>query len=374
MRGDPSEASAGRSKSRVRASELGLDLGDLPRGPHNALSDVRGVRVGHTTVRRPPDVHTGVTAVLPGEVSPRRPLPAAVFSGNGYGKLIGSTQLEELGVLETPLLLTSTLCAFSAADALVGWMLERPDCAEVRSLNPVVGECNDGWLSDIRARPVQAAHVRAALDRASGGPVAEGCVGAGTGTGALGFKAGIGTSSRRLTMRPSEVAGAVGEQTAGAQVTLGALVQANFGGTLRLAGLRLTPDSLGLAHSVSPAEVADEGSCMIVIATDAPLDARQLARVARRAVFALGRVGASYGHGSGDYAVALSTVSGTPPADADLNPFFEATLDVVEEAVLNSLLAADTTTGQHGRTLPALPAWKVRRLLTKPNSEGSQAR
>lgn len=326
---------------RRRAAELGLDFGVLPRGPLNAITDVRGVRVGHTTVRRPPDVHTGVTALVPGEVSPSQPLPAAVFSGNGYGKLIGSTQLDELGALETPLLLTSTLSAFRAADALVGWMLER---ADVRSLNPVVGECNDGWLSDIRSRPVLAEHVGDALDGASGGPVAEGCVGAGTGTGALGFKAGIGTASRRLGV--------------GGEVRVGALVQANFGGTLRLGGATITPSSLGLpeAHAEATGTVREEGSCMIVVATDAPLNARQLGRVARRAVFALARVGAAYGHGSGDYAVALSTArEGDPPADAELNPLFEATLDVVEESVVNSLLAAVTTTGLHGRTLPALP-------------------
>ncbi|MBU7600562.1 P1 family peptidase [Streptomyces sp. P38-E01] len=359
---------------RPRAAEWGLSVGGFPSGAHNALTDVPGVRVGHTTVRRSPDIHSGVTAILPGErVSPQRPVAAGVFTGNGYGKLIGSTQLAELGELETPVLLTSTLSAFRVADALVGWMLERPECAEAVSLNPVVGECNDGYLSDIRARPVREEHVRAALDGASAGPVEEGCVGAGTGTGALGFKAGIGTASRVVEL-PGE----------GARYTLGALVQANFGGTLRIGGELLTPGGLGLRPEAPPPE---KGSCMIVVGTDAPLDARQLGRLARRAVFALARVGAAYGHGSGDYAIAFSTSGATrrasearysersapvgerprpAPADSALNPLFEAALDTVEESVLNSLLAAVTTTGHRGRTLPALPVEALRRRPPGP--------
>lgn len=336
------------STGTPRARDLGLVIGTGRPGPHNAITDVPGVRVGHTTVRLPPDVHTGVTAVVPDLVGPHTPLPAGVFTGNGYGKLVGSTQLAELGTLETPVLLTSTLSAFRVADALVGWVLERPGCEEVRSLNPVVGECNDGFLSDIRARPVREEHVRAALDTASGGPVAEGCVGAGTGTVALGFKAGVGTSSRTL-----EVGGRRG--------TVGVLVQANFGGTLRVRGRTVTPGSPDGTGAEGPEPAPDTGSCMIVVATDAPLDARQLTRVARRAVFALARTGASYSHGSGDYAVAFATRPGGGPlvADADLNPLFEAVLDAVEEAVLNSLLAATTTTGVGGRTVAALPPESV---------------
>ncbi|MGY1398805.1 P1 family peptidase [Streptomyces sp. SS10] len=321
---------------RPRARDLGVVVGPTPTGPLNALTDVPGVRVGHATVRTRPDVHSGVTAVVPDGVRPGAPVPAGVFVGNGYGKLIGSTQLAELGELETPVLLTSTLSAFRVADALVGWVLEQPGCDSVLSLNPVVGECNDGYLSDIRSRPVREEHVRAALGGASAGPVAEGCVGAGTGTVALGFKAGIGTSSRR-------------PEAADRRFTVGALVQANFGGTLRVLGRTLD----------GPGPSSETGSCMIVVATDAPLDARQLTRVARRAVFALARTGAAYSHGSGDYAVAFTTTRpGTAPplADADLSPLFEAVLDAVEEAVLNSLLAATTTTGHAGRTVPALPA------------------
>ncbi|MFJ8187670.1 P1 family peptidase [Streptomyces sp. NPDC096105] len=328
---------------RPRARDLGIVIGPTPTGPLDALTDVPGVRVGHTTLRPRPDVHSGVTAVVPDGVRPGAPLPAGVFTGNGYGKLMGTTQLAELGELETPVLLTSTLSAFRVADALVGWMLEQPGCEEVVSLNPVVGECNDGFLSDIRRRPVREEHVRAALDRASAGTVAEGCVGAGTGTVALGFKAGVGTSSRTPEVR-------------GRRVTVGVLVQANFGGALRVLGRTVTPRSLGLEDAGPPAET---GSCMIVVATDAPLDARQLTRVARRAVFALARTGAAYSHGSGDYAVAFTTTrpgAAPPLADADLSPLFEAVLDAVEEAVLNSLLAATTTTGYAGRTVPALPS------------------
>ncbi|MFI9604649.1 P1 family peptidase [Streptomyces sp. NPDC052043] len=339
--------------TRRRARDLGIVVGHGDTGPLNAITDVPGVRVGHTTVRRPPEVHSGVTAVVPGAVGPNAPLPAGVFTGNGYGKLIGTTQLTELGTLETPVLLTSTLSAFRVADALVGWMLERPGCGEAQSLNPVVGECNDGLLSDIRARPVHEEHVRAALDGASGGPVAEGCVGAGTGTVALGFKAGIGTASRTPDL-------------GGRPYTAGVLVQANFGGTLRVLGRRVTPRSLG--PTGDPAPLAETGSCMIVVATDAPLDARQLTRVARRAVFALARTGAAYSHGSGDYAIAFATrpEAGATVADAELGPLFEAVLDAVEEAVLNSLLAATTTTGFGGRTVPALPADRLLDALTDP--------
>ncbi|WP_055626453.1 P1 family peptidase [Streptomyces hirsutus] len=345
--------------TRRRARDLGIVIGRGAPGPFNAITDVPGVRVGHTTVRRPPGVHSGVTAVVPEAVGPRTPLPAGVFTGNGYGKLIGTTQLTELGTLETPVLLTSTLSAFRVADALVGWMLERPGCDEVQSLNPVVGECNDGFLSDIRARPVHEEHVRAALDGASGGPVAEGCVGAGTGTVALGFKAGIGTASRTLDL-------------AGRPFTAGVLVQANFGGTLRVLGRTVTPSHRGPRaagrDTDGGAPVAETGSCMIVVATDAPLDARQLTRVARRAVFALARTGAAYSHGSGDYAVAFGTRPGgdAPVADADLGPLFEAVLDGVEEAVLNSLLAATTVTGPGGRTVPVLPADVLLAALTAP--------
>lgn len=328
-----------------RARDLGIVVGRLQSGPANAITDVSGVRVGHSTIRRPPALNTGVTAIVPESVSPLTPLPAGMFAGNGYGKLIGATQLDELGQIETPIVLTATLSAFRAADALVSWVLTHPDCDEVMSVNPVVGECNDGYLSDIRSRPVDESHVVAAIESATAGPVPEGCVGAGTGTGALGFKAGIGTASRWVGLNNH-------------QVMVGALVQANFGGTLRVHGRTITPPpSRGAAEKSS----ADDGSCMIIVATDAPLDARQLRRVARRAVFALGRVGASYSNGSGDYAIAISTQpNASPPRDSLLSPVFEAVLDSVEESVLNSLVAAETTEGVHGRILHAVPmqAWR----------------
>ncbi|MGK5449031.1 P1 family peptidase [Streptomyces radiopugnans] len=347
-----------------RARELGIVAdGDEP-GPYNAITDVPGVAVGHTTVRREPDVHTGVTAVVPAGIGPRpggTVLPAALFTANGYGKLVGATQLAELGQLESPVVLTSTLSAFRAADAVVSWMLARPEHAGVLSFNPVVGECNDGYLSDIRARPVREEHVLAAIEGAAGGPVAEGCVGAGTGTCALGFKAGIGTASRRVSL---ESAGAV---------RVGVLTQANFGGTLRIAGAAVLPEPAGPPADPGPGE---DGSCMVVVATDAALDARQLGRLARRAVFALGRVGASYGHGSGDYGLAFSTSplrGGVPAAVPDrcLDPLFGAVLRAVEESVLNALCAAVTTTGRLGRTVPAVPVDRLRKLAGRASSSGA---
>ncbi|MGV9773094.1 P1 family peptidase [Streptosporangium sp. NPDC003464] len=335
-----------------RARDLGIVIGEHGPGEHNAITDVPGVRVGHCTVLREPDIRTGVTAIVPDGVGPHAPLPAGLFAGNGHGKLVGATQLAELGLIEAPVVLTATLSAFRAADAVVSWMLARPDCADVRTFNPVVGECNDGYLSDIRARPVGEEQVLEAVHSAAPGPVAEGCVGAGTGTGALGFKAGVGTASRVLDL-------------AGGPVTIGVLVQANFGGTLRVLGSTVTPASLGLTGSDTP----DVGSCMVVVATDAPLDARQLTRLARRAVFGLGRVGASYSHGSGDYGIAFSVrPGGAPPRDAALSPLFEAALDAVEEAVLNSLFTATTTTGMGGRTLHAIPLPRLLALLRRGGS------
>ncbi len=350
------------SEDRHRARELGIVVGRHEVGRYNAITDVPGVRVGHVTLVEGESIRTGVTAVVPAGVSPSAPLPAGLAIANGYGKLIGATQLDELGVLETPIVLTATLCAFRAADALVSWVLAADP--EVVSVNPVVGECNDGYLSDIRARPVAEHQVLAAIDGARSGPVDQGCVGAGTGTAALGFKAGIGTSSRRVAL-PSR-AGAPPAATAGdgsaRGYTIGVLVQANFGGVLRLGGRLVPPEPVG-----EPASPADDGSCMIIVATDAPLDARQLGRLARRGVYALGRVGAAYGHGSGDYAIAFSTVrDGRSPADADLSVLFEAVLDAVEEAVLDSLFLATTTTGYRGHVKHALPLDRVGPLLANP--------
>jgi D-aminopeptidase len=331
-----------------RARDLGIVVGPLPTGRHNAITDVAGIHVGHTTIDNDADVHTGVTAVVPSQLGPGRwTLPAAVYSGNGHGKLVGSTQVDELGVLESPIVLTATLSVFRAADALLGYLMDhRPDAL---SFNPLVGETNDGHLSDIRRRPISEEHVLAALTGASDGPPAEGCVGAGTGTTALGFKAGIGTSSRtvRAADRPA---------------TVGALVQSNFGGVLTALGVPLPADELTPeAGTTEP----PGNSCMIVVATDAPLDARQLGRVARRAVFAMGRVGASYSNASGDYAIAFSTARPHQPPipDGEINPVFAAVMDSVEEALLNSLFAAVTTTGAGGRTSHAVPHQAVIRRL-----------
>lgn len=297
----------------------------IPLTDTGSISDVPGVRVGHRTIERD-EVRTGVTAIVPTPVpTPDRPLPCGLFVGNGHGKLVGSTQVVEMGTLETPIVLTNTLSAFGAADALVGWMIDRPDCADVVTLNPLVAECNDSWLSDIRQRAVTAADVRAALDDASA-DFALGAVGAGTGMRALGFKGGIGTASR-----------AVGGHQ------FGVLALTNFTGTLRIDGRTVEP-----ANSADP----EGNSCVLVAATDAPLDARQLSRIARRAVFAMGTVGAAYSHGSGDYGIAFSTRRTDDRSDRvpekDLDPFFGATLEASADAILSSLWHAETTTGRAG--------------------------
>jgi D-aminopeptidase len=275
-----------------------------------------------------------VTAIVPDGFA--NGLPAAVAVGNGYGKLVGSTQVDELGVIETPVLLTGTLSVFRVADALLTWLLERD--ARATSLNPIVGETNDGHLSDIRRRPITPEHVHAALGSASAELPLEGCAGAGTGTTALGFKAGIGTASRTTG------SGVIGSGAVGLGV-VGVLVQANFSGTLTVLGTPI------------PAQPLDAGgnSCMIVVATNLPLDARQLGRVARRAVFAMGRVGSDFSPGSGDYAIAFSTNRTPALTDRDLKPVFQATTESVEEALLNSLTMATTTTGFLDRTAYAVP-------------------
>ncbi|MEV1167927.1 P1 family peptidase [Nonomuraea sp. NPDC049784] len=340
------------TRARVRARALGIVVGALPTGPLNAISDVEGVLVGHTTIDDGVDLHTGVTAIVPQHLTTeRRGLSAAVYTGNGYGKLVGSTQIDELGMLESPVVLTATLSAFRAADALLSYLMDR--CPDGLSFNPVVGETNDGFLSDIRRRPIIERHVLDALEGASGGLPAEGCVGAGTGTTALGFKAGIGTSSRQPVVD-------------GTPVTVGALVQANFGGVLTVRGIPMPVDEL--IPGVTQHEPTGN-SCMIVVATDAPLDARQLGRLARRAIFAMGRVGASYSNGSGDYAIAFTTAPPQlPPIPDDrLNPVFAAVMDSVEEALLNSLFTATTTMGVRGHTSHAVPYDRLSGNSTSPH-------
>lgn len=342
------------TQNPARARSLGIAPGRFPAGPLNAITDVPGVRVGQVTVRRDPDLHTGVTAIVPEPLLERKALPAGLFVGNGYGKLVGATQLAELGEIETPIVLTGTLSAFRAADALVSYMLALPGNERMLSVNPVVGETNDGFLSDIRSRPITERHVLEALHGATGGPVAEGCVGAGTGTSALGFKAGMGTASRVVEV--PEVR---------RDVTIGVLVQANFGGTLSVLGVPIETSSAlayaGLAEA--NADVERGNSCMIVIATDAPLDSRQLTRVATRAVFGMARVGADYSHGSGDYGIAFSVGQGAPIPGRSMDPLFHAVQEAVEEAILNSLFMATTTRGVDGHVRFAVPHGYVVKLL-----------
>lgn len=362
------------AQARPRAREAGVVVGILPPGPLNAITDVAGVRVGQATLHRGDSVHTGVTAILPHEGDLFRDrVPAAIRVGNGFGKLLGVTQVRELGELETPVLLTCTLCVWKAADAMVGWMLARPGMEEVRSINPVVGETNDGGLNDIRARPVAAADVVRALESAADGPVEEGSVGAGAGTVAFGWKGGIGTSSRRL---PRGLGG----------YTVGVLVQTNFGGVLTVNGApvgrelgrfylqrELAPPQQG------PADGAD-GSIMIVVATDAPLDARNLDRLAARALSGLARTGATMTNGSGDYVIAFSTArevrrraNATAPAPvADLpnegmSPLFQSVAEATEEAIYNSLFKATPVRGRT-QTVDALPIDRTLEVLRRYNA------
>jgi len=331
------------AQPRLRARDAGILLGTMPPGPLNAITDVPGVRVGHATLRRDNRICTGVTAILPHDGNLfRQKVPAAVFTANGFGKFIGTTQIDELGEIETPILLTSTLNVWRVADALTSWMLALPGNEDVRSINPVVAETNDGALNDIRSRPVGPDDVFAALESARPGPVPEGAVGAGTGTIAFGWKGGIGTASR---VTP-------------AGHTVGVLVQTNYGGDLMIAGV---PVNRKLRQS-SPA--AGDGSVIVVIATDAPLDARNLKRLAARAILGLGRTGASGSNGSGDYALAFSTLRDAPqptPNDAT-SPLFLAAIEATEEAVINSLFMAETTES-NGRRVEALPLQRVLPVL-----------
>jgi len=350
--------------ARARARDLGVAPGVFAPGANNAITDVAGVRVGQVTLHEGDRVRTGVTAILThGENAYRSRVPAALHVGNGFGKFAGSTQLAELGELETPIVLTCTLCVWKAADAMVEWLLAQPGMEQVRSINPVVGETNDGGLNDIRARPVTAAAVRQALESAVSGPVAEGSVGAGTGTAAFGWKGGIGTSSRVL---PAGLGG----------WTVGVLVQSNFGGVLQVLGAPVGKELGRYAFQAATREDAGDGSIIIVIATDAPLGDRNLGRVASRAMMGLGRTGSSASNGSGDYALAFSTAASvrrafdaprlttTELANEEMSAVFQATVEAVEEAIYNSLFQATTVTG-NGRTVEAIPLDRVREILAR---------
>lgn len=353
-------------QSRPRARDLGITPGAMEPGTLNAITDVAGVLVGHTTVVTGENVRTGVTAVLPhGGNLFRDKVPGAVFVGNAFGKLAGSTQVQELGTIESPIVLTNTLSVGTAMDATVRWALAQPGNEQVRSVNALIGETNDGSLNDIRGLHVTREHVTAAITGAKTGAVEEGAVGAGTGTVAFGWKGGIGTSSRRVRQ---------GQDT----YTVGVLVQTNYGGKLTIAGVpvwkELSPRASGA--SPSPSSPDADGSCMIIVATDAPLDARDLERLAARAIFAMARTGSTFSNGSGDFAIAFSThaslrvgTSNTPqpktvlPTDA-VSGLFEAALDATEEAIYNSLLKAVDTSG-NGRTIRALPLEDLKGLLKK---------
>ena len=351
------------AQQRPRARDLGVAPGVLQPGPLNAITDVAGVAVGQTTVRQGDSVRTGITAILPhaGNLFQER-VPAAIHVGNGFGKLIGTTQAGELGELETPILLTCTLCVWKAADGMVAHLLSRPGMEEVRSINPVVGETNDGYaLNAIRSRPITEHHVRSALEGAKGGPVEEGSVGAGTGTVAFGWKGGIGTSSRRA-------------EAADSGWTVGVLVQSNFGGDLHILGVpvgrALGRDGMRMAGEPPGAK----GSIMIVVATDAPLSDRNLRRLAARALLGVGRTGSAMDNGSGDYVIAFSTHPGVrrrlrePRRSAaelgndEMSGLFEATVEATEEAIYNSLFRA-TTQRANGNVVEAIPVDQVTGIL-----------
>ena len=327
-----------------RARELGVVTGTLEPGPLNAITDVAGVRVGQATLIRGEDVRTGVTAILPhGGNLFREKVPGAVFVGNAFGKLMGSTQVNELGEIETPILLTSTLNVPRVADALLDYLLALPGNEDVRSINPLVAETNDGYLNDIRGRHVGREEVLAAIRGAKAGPVEEGAVGAGTGTVAFGFKGGIGTASRRVP----------------AGFTVGVLVQTNFGGQLTIAG---APVGKELARK-DPAD----GSVIVVIATDAPVDARNLGRMGARAMMGLARTGSAAANGSGDYAIAFSTARGARELVSNdaMSPLFLAVIEATEEAVYNSLFQAKTMTGRAGHRVEALPLEPTLKILRR---------
>ncbi|HKO15534.1 MAG TPA: P1 family peptidase [Gemmatimonadaceae bacterium] len=351
---------------RARARDLGVKPGIFPPGRYNAITDVDGVRVGQSTMIEGDSIRTGVTAILPhgGNIFLDR-VPAALHVGNGFGKVLGVTQLRELGELETPILLTCTLCVWNAADALVGWMLEQPGMERVRSINPVVAETNDGTLNAIRSRPVGARQVRAALAAAAPGPVAEGSVGAGTGTIAFGWKGGIGTSSRVL---PASLGG----------WTVGVLVQTNFGGILQVLGAPVGRElgQYAFKNAVETPTERGDGSIVMVVATDAPLSDRNLGRVAARAIMGLSRTGSSAANGSGDYVIAFSTNAAVrrrwdarrlqtdEVANEEMSGIFQAVVEATEEAIYNSLFMATTVSG-NGHTAQALPLDRVREILAK---------
>ena len=358
-----------KAQERKRLRDYGVKIGVMQPGKLNAITDVSGVKVGHTTVIVGDSIRTGVTAILPydGNIFQMK-VPAAAYAGNGFGKLAGSTQINELGNIETPIILTNTLNVATGIDALLDYTLSQKGNEKVSSINAVVGETNDGVLNDIRGRHVSKADVLAALNNATDGPVKEGCVGAGTGTICFGFKGGIGTSSRKL---PASLGG----------YTVGVIAQTNFGGELEVDGVPIGKE-LGKFNFSDELLNNVDGSCMIVVATDAPLDDRNLLRLAKRAMLGLGKTGGIASNGSGDYAIAFSTntevrvpykptkkVISVPVLQNDeTSPLFMAAIEATEEAILNSLFAAKSMVGKNGKMVEALPLEKVIPLLRKYNS------
>lgn len=355
--------SVAAADQKPRARDLGVTPGVLSPGALNAITDVTGVQVGHVTVREGTRINTGVTVIIPADGNLRQnKLPAAIFVANGYGKLAGMSQVRELGEIETPIALTNTLNVPEGIAAIMEWTLAQPGNEEVRSVNAVVGETNDGYLNDIRARVLTKGHFIEAIRAARSGRVDEGAVGAGTGTVAFGFKGGIGTSSRKI---PPGLGG----------FTVGVLVQSNFGGMLSIDGVQVGRelDQYYLKDAVASDKSAD-GSIMIVVATDAPLSDRNLERLAKRAVVGLARTGATMTNGSGDYVIAFSTADGVRRtggvsireteelANDSMSPLFQAVAEATEEAIYNSLLQAEDVTGHRG-TVKALPIEKLRPLL-----------
>ena len=362
------------AQNRPRARDVGLVVGIFPTGELNAITDVEGVKVGHSTIIEGDDIRTGVTAIIPGPGNLyTHPIPAWIHVGNGYGKLIGETQVREFGEIETPILLTCTLCVWSAANGLKDWVYEQPGMGE-HTVNPIVGETNDAWVNNMWADPVQKKHVFEALNNASGGPVEEGSVGAGTGTQAFAWKGGIGTSSRVL---PDSLGG----------YTIGVLVQTNYGGVLTINGAPVGRE-LGQYSYRSDLEAAGEedkqedGSIMIVVATNAPLNARSLDRIAMRALMGLARTGSFASNGSGDYVIAFSTdpavrrpresdapVTTPSLVNASMSPLFAATAEATEEAIYNAIFKATTVSSSRGR-LEAIPVEDLERVLRKYNVLG----
>ncbi len=343
-----------------RPREYGIRFGVIPTGPLNAITDVAGVRVGQVSLQQGQAIRTGVTAILPHSGNQfQQKSPAAIYIGNGFGKLMGYSQVEELGTLETPIVLTNTLSVPTAADALIDYTLAQTGNEKVRSVNAVVGETNDGFLNDIRGRHLTKQHVLDALRQAKTGPVEEGNVGAGTGTVCFGFKGGIGTSSRKL---PASLGG----------YTVGVLVQTNFGGVLQIAGM-----PVGVELGQYDFKEKLDGSCMMVVLTDAPLDARNLKRLAKRAFLGLAKTGGIASNGSGDYVIAASTAYQIPHEtrgsldeikllrNDNMSPLFMATIEATEEAIINSLFAAKTMTGDQGHRIEELPKQRVVNWLKK---------